>query len=286
MTWYCKEFTDSRTFSDSNGALTGSKSFHVWSDNETLNTALLVQDKFGATATNGETLPAYRSYFDGDGRLVAVSPSIRPVDSSVQLWLVTWQYAEFTFGQKQPNEVGFVEFTANGRAEFRDKWRINTVTPSLNGVYGALPVNNIADIGGEGIDLAGEPLSALHVVQEISISVTLAGPPNWDILRAARGRRNSAQFGGILPGYLLFADYAVSRAFGNKYKVSYRMVEDADAHLVQQAYRDATGKVTLAETSNIVSGALLTRASHVTWTQPFPGLIDFYSIDPWFAGQI
>ncbi len=288
MSWQCTEYEDSRHFDDTNGVLRGERTFTVWSDDETLNTALLVQDKFGQTSANGTLLPGYFSYFLDDGRLVSVSPNIRLIDAASQTWRVVWTYAQFNFGGSAatPTDIGWVEFTASGRVEFRDKWRINASIPVVGGIAGQVSLGMWSNIGGESNDIAGTPLSALHRTQEIVVNVTLGGPPQWEIMRAARGRRNLTYFGGIPPGYLLFDSYTVARVTPTRYRVGYRFVEDQDAHLIQSPFRDGKGEIVLGDVATSVGGIKAKVAAAVLWRQPFPNPIDFYSIDPFFAGQI
>ena len=303
MTWACKESStpsDARAFADEQGVLTYQRYFHVWSDDEDLDDALLVWDRFGQAGTdpdNTDVLPTYGDRSPYDNGLAAASPRITLVDSAVQLWLVRWSYLPTSLvgGQGQPNDVGFVQVTIQSSGSFKDAWRsgYSVPTQSVSGVlvYGQLSgTGELVEVGGIPADLAGEPMSVQTQTREVSVSVTVDQLPILAPLDAALGSRNSIPILGVSAGRLVFVSYSMTpMAQPSRYRFTYQFRSDKDAHLLQYPSRDQTGEIIKASSGQSFpssGGTYYNYAASVLWRQPFPTLTNFYNLSPYFPGQI
>jgi hypothetical protein len=303
MTWACKESSnqsDARAFSDEQGVLTYQRYFHVWSDDEDLDDALLVWDRLGQPGTdpnNADVLPTYGDRSPYDNGLAAASPRITLVDSAVQLWLVRWSYlpTSLVAGQGQPNDVGFVQVTIQSSGSFKDAWRsgYSVPTQSIGGtlVYGQLSgTGELNEVGGVPADISGEPMSIPTQTREISVSVTVDQLPILGPLDLALGTRNSIPILGVSAGRLVFVSYSMTpMAQSGRFRFTYQFRSDKDAHLLQYPSRDNLGEVIRSSSGQsfpATGGTLYNFASSVLWRQPFPSLTNFYTLSPYFPGQI
>lgn len=286
MTWYCKEQVNSRNESeDAGGNRTGTRTYKIWADtDETLDSSLLVRAKFGQTAANGEQLPSYAFAFYDNPTLLASHQDIECLDPSVQLWQVVWHYKSLYAGEKNPEEVGYLEWSAVGNLEFRDKWRIDYPMPPAGYPTASIPASVEQVTQGNPSDSAGEPLSAPHLTAEITITEIIGTPPPWATYRAALGRRNSVEFGGYPAGSLLYRPPAVSKAGPGKYRIEHRFAYDQDYHLVMAVKRNTDGEPFLTVQTDGGGAVLRTYASVTYWVQPFQNTYNFYAISPNFVG--
>jgi hypothetical protein len=148
--------------------------------------------------------------------------------------------------------------------------------------YGSSP--NQSDIGGEPIDVAGNPLQDVVRQVEITITEVRAGIPNLLFLLPFTWRRNNTRFLNAEKGQLLYVGAAINRIDVDKFSFSHKFVLDRWFHMRQLAVCDPFGNVlpmsypaTSPEDARIV-------AAKVIFVQPFSTYADFFAMSPNFRG--
>lgn len=259
------ELQETRGFADANGKVTASRVFRCFDDVTPLATPADVYAHFGVE------LPQIKEVFPGETAVYAVSYNIKHIPESRNAWEVTINYENTEPGTHLPNEEGYTEFSIDYAVEFRDLWRIDV--PANKHVNG-IPV--LTDIAGTAVDMAGEPISVMTrmsdlVIKETVSSLTFAARSR--VIRAARGRRNSAIFYGAPLGQVLYTGASASRIGLEKYSVTHKFRVDEFYHLIQTPERNQTKEVGCTR-----DGTGKLRATTVTYIQPFPGTYDFNSL--------
>jgi hypothetical protein len=259
------EDKQTRALNYATGRTTATRRFHVYDDASPLLTPASVRDLFGTGS-----MPQIGDIFPGETDIYAVSYTIDLVPESSSVWAVTWNYESTEPGSKQPQEVGYTEFTIDYKVEFRDFWR---AAPNLSIPTNGTPNND--NINGTPIDAAGVPRSVLVHLSTIDIAETVAStsvPERSLTVRAARGTRNASAFYGAPKGQVLYMGASARRISLDKYTISHRFAQDEYSHLVQVAQRNQEGEPILERINGIL------RAKPVMWIQPFPNFTDFNQI--------
>jgi len=264
MTTTVTEFMESRTLSTSGGRGSGRRIFHV----SGLGNPGLVYDILG---TGG--LPRkFQSHPDFPG-LLARDFSIALVPGHTDLWRVEWTYEQTSSGSPQtppdtppevgppevlPNEVTYVEETAEIRAEFVTAYRRGTSSQPLSYPSEGTPTTDEDEVGGQPIDKAGVPISIQRNIQEFTLTETV-NEPELDRYRDFRFCRNSSIFRGFGIGTVLYRGASVRRTGVDVYQVAHSFVEDSDFHLQQSPFVDQEGRPFVSND----------HATKVYWIQPF-----------------
>lgn len=260
------ESLESRSIQTSGGRGSGSRVFHA-------SGYASVSDLFSAlgTTVGTETVPQQGDSHPDFPGLVAKDFTIQKESGHTDLWKLTWAYEVISRGfpdypsqpipEKLPNEVSYVELSAEIRAEFFLAYRADPDIPALGAPTGE-------DIMGFPVDQAGNPTSLQRNIQEISVTETVT-EPNLDTYRSFRFTRNVVPFFGSPAGTLLYRGASVRRTGVSVYQVTHSFVEDEYMHLQQQPLiepPDMTPKLT---------EELVGTAETVFFVQPFDRTSDF-----------
>lgn len=262
------ELQASRSSSDSNGKTTATRTFAVWNDASELTSPAAVRATFG-TVAGSVTIPDVGDLFPDETDVYCIAYNISREDGSRGVWKVEYSYenTEWTFVGEA--SVGYVQFTLDWSAEFRDVWR---VAPGLN-----VPANGSAgsntQAGGSSIDVAGEPMSVLRYFATLEISETVpltTLDARSAVIMATRGTRNSGVFRNGAIGSVLYKGAKASRISSNKASLTHSFVQDDWYHMIQYPKKLADGGTELLESTPGVYNAAI-----VYWRQPFPLFSDF-----------
>jgi hypothetical protein len=267
MAFQFYEKQETRGFSDSGGKKTASRKFTVWDDTTAIETPSIIRDQMGVT------LPAIGDKFPDEKVVYAVSYSIEHIAGSRNTWDFTVNYENTEPSTYLPQEEGYTEITIDYAIEFRDIWRTGTSSSSHSA---GIPVTPGGDVGGQKIDKAGEPLSILVRMSDITIKETVSAasfPARSQGIRAARGRRNLTPFQGAVKGEVLYTGASASRVGLEKFSITHKFRQDEVFHMLQSARRNQLGKVETSPDAQQVH-----RASNVEYIQPFPSFYDFNTL--------
>lgn len=275
------EKLESRQVSSSGGRGTASRSFFAsgYSGQTALKSILAA---FGNESDqNSVTVPSKGASHPEFVGLVAKDFTIAPVAGHGDLWQVDWSYemistdyldAPIAPVEELPNEVGYVELSSEIRAEFVLAFRKNPVLPN-RGIPDEAPEGEDqdpeVDIRGESIDPGGNPTSVIRKIQELTLTETIEGEPDFGRFGTFRFARNSVEFLGARPGRVLYRGASVRRTGVEVYQVSHSFIDDEQFHLVQQPLVDQEGKPLLDDQKN---------ARLVYFIQPFETLLDLNGI--------
>jgi len=283
ITWEQK----SRTATYDRGRWTGSTTFLCYNAdasitiNELRNSAVL---SFGGGADG--TMANLMSF---------TGASFTPLDGSDKFWSATLNFESSlsidgtnieTADILQEKQVGFTAIEVNAQSVIKEVWRTGATLPSTD-AYKSNP--ELKNILGEKVDSAGDPISHVQGVLNISVRNVRIGRPNYLTYANTIGKRNSAAytfagtFGGssnlVCPsGSLLFDGATSSRIGPNQYEVNFSFTLDTQTfHLVQVPLRNGDGTCVGAPKT---SGTALAESNpwHATvvyWKQPFPNTDSF-----------
>lgn len=277
------ELADSRNGNTVAGRNTSIRTFKVYDLDTPITTDIAVRLILG---TNG--LPYYGDqYPDAVTPFVASDVSIDRYDGQVDVWKVTWTYKDGAVGggtneNKQPLDVGYVDVSIDGDAEFDEVWRSLTASQIAALVAGAnypngTPAAGDVDIGGTKIDVAGEPLSGpIRKKVTLTVTETMDTVPSMNFLMGYVGKRNSTPFKGGAIGSIVYAKPRIKRVDLNRWAVSHNFIGDNYYHMIQMAYRNPDGSVALDGNGH---------AESVWYRQPFPDLANFYDISTYFTSS-
>ena len=283
MTTFVRERLGEQSLTGRGGVYSGTRIFTVYDDASTL-TLAQVYSLIGTTTTPDQ-MPQPGDAFPGT-ILEATDPDIRQAPDTQDMWIVRWTFTNqadtIGWNQTQPLDAGYVDVSADINAELRDQWRVFTKSQMLALVaVGGTNASGAAadtDIAGTSVDVAGEPLSCVQRTIKLSVGVTKSALPILGSLSTFTGKRNSTVFWGAPIGSVLFTGSQVSRSALQRWRVTYEFVLDDAYHMRQQPLRFPDGTVKL--------NAIFGDADKVYHAQPFPDLVDFYSIDPAFTGKV
>lgn len=278
------ESIESRAIATRDGITNARRSFHVWDEATPITEPVQVYQTFG---TNG--LPNYWDQFpNAQIALSATSVQVNKLEGQRDVWRVDWEYTERSYGalqQKQPQEVGYVDVSGELSGETVDCWRALT-TAELSALVAVgstyplgTPLPSQWDIGGRGVDIAGEPITKLLRQISVTYAVTVNQPPNILTFAPFVGKRNIATFSGVGPGRVLYLGANVARTSIDRWSISHKFLLDEWLHMRQVTLRNPDGSVVL--NPNAPGGV---RAQTVLFAQPFPELADFYQISPFLIG--
>lgn len=259
------ELQETRGFGESAGKITASRKFGVWDDGTPITQPSEIRAQFG-----GGTLPDIGDLFPGETGVYAISYDIRHVSNSRNMWEVEFRYENTEPGDSQPNEEGYVEYSLDYSAEFREVWRAR---PNLTIPQFGTP--DQLDIGGTPIDAAGVPRSVQVKMSTLQITETVAGASisaRTEVIRLLRGRRNNTIFLGSPIGQCLYLGASARRISIDKFQITHRFAQDEYSHLIQTALRNPQAEVI----PKIVNGVW--RAKTVLFIQPFPDFGDFNAL--------
>ena len=254
------ELQETRNYSEAAGKVTASRKFRCWDDASPIQTPAEVRDHFGSE------LPSVGSKFPDENVVYCTSYSISHVPDMRNTWEVTFNYENTEFTGQLPQEEGYVQITVDYAAEFRDVWRLNPTIPQ----YGT---QNGQNCGGEKIDKAGEPISVLVRMSDLTIVETVSAasfPDRSLLIRQARGRRNLTQFQGAPIGQVLYTGATANRIGIEKYQITHRFRQDEAFHMIQSPRRNQLGQV-----QKELDNQGIWRAAWVDLVQPFAGFADF-----------
>ena len=189
----------------------------------------------------------------------------------------------------QEKQIGFTSIEVNAQANIVDVWRTGATLPTSDALKTA-PL--LIDILGEKVDSAGDPISSIQGVLNISVRNVVIGRPNYLVFANTIGKRNSAifTFGAsatssqnlVCPiGTLVFDGATSSRIGPNQYEVNFSFTLDTQTfHLKQVPLRNADGSVVPDQVTagSVVSVSNPWRAAKVYYKQPFPGTDSFASL--------
>lgn len=262
------ELQETRNESWSDGKITATRRFAVWNDSTPLTTAAAVRALFGTTV-DGVDLPDIGSQFPGDTALYAKSYALKPEAESRYVWMLDFNYENSEPLEKQPQEIGYTQFSVNWTAEFREFYRTN---PGMVIPENGTPSGSI-DVGGKAIDVSGEPMTVIHYLGSIEFTetVSLASlPDRSQLIRVARGKRNLTEFQGAPIGQILYKGASANRIGVDRVSLTHTFAQDALFHMIQVADKKANGDPFLTlDTSGLF------RAGTVRWVQPFPEFANF-----------
>ena len=275
------EVIESRKFNSSGGRGAASRTFMA--SGYANPKALLAS--FGNQAITGSSEKAPLkgdSHSDFPG-LIAKDFNASPVSGHTDLWTVEWSYEQITTTylsappqpvEELPNEVNYVELSSEIRAEFVLEYRKNPKMPS-RGIPDEAPGGDDqqdpeVDIRGEDIAPGGNPTSVLRKIQELTLTETIEGEPDFGRLGTFRFARNSTNFLGARPGRVLYRGASVRRTGVEVYQVSHSFIDDSQFHLVQQPLVDQNGRPVLDDEQRF--------PRLVYFIQPFDQMLDLNGI--------
>lgn len=261
------ELHESRGASDSAGKVTASRRFAIWDDAAELTTPAQVRGTFGTTA-GSTVIPQVGDLFPDETDIYCISYSIKRQPQSRGVWEVDFSYENTEVGSLQPAQSGYVQFSFDWAAEFRDVWR---TSPGL-----VFPEEGDATDAsfcfGTPIDVAGEPMSVLRYFTTLELTETVLMntlDARINLIMLARGTRNSVVFRNGAVGSVLYKGAKASRIGIDKVQITHSFAQDNWYHLIQYPAVGSDGRVFL-------DGAVPTqRAANVFWKQPFPTQADF-----------
>ena len=288
------ELIESGSLSYDNGRTAADRVFAVYNDStaggSTLSTADQVTALYGSTDGYGTTLPAYGSPHPTVFGLVAMSPRASRKAGHTDVWEVRWAYRELDWSptDKQPNEVGYVGKSANGRGEPRDMWvsltyaNIAAMVAEGGNYANGTPASDPGAVltYSKQIDVAGVPTSVPWRVVEVVLSETASQWPDIGYLTQFVKRRNNVEMGAAAIGMVVYTGWDVSEIDAKLYRISHRFVVDQFCHLLQSPDRVNDGSILLSAPSTI------SHATNVRAVQPFPDFADFRALSPSIAGAL
>ena len=193
------------------------------------------------------------------------------------LWQIDWTYEQVSHAvlaspsnppQTLPNEVDYVEASAEIRAEFQLSYRIDGDI-KLDYPNEGNPPDDESEVKGFPIDSAGVPNSRQRNIQEITLTETVNSPVRLDDFASYRFHRNTTSFLSFPAGVVLYRGCSIRRTGIDVYQVSHQFVADDDFHLQQQPKVDGEGEPFLKDNKH---------AEFVYWVQPFPNQKNLNSI--------
>lgn len=174
------------------------------------------------------------------------------------VWNVTAEYGT------QQGEDRFVGYSSDISGTYVDAWRGSFNIPSNGTASGS-------DMGGTGVDQAGEPVSqfiwqtALQITRRYNAGTAIP----WGSIWSALGQRNSATFEGAAAGQLLFKGVKVTTIEKCRFEVTYDFMGDQWYHMRQVPEREGDGRVRLNSSK---------KADVVRLIQPFPNTTSFATL--------
>lgn len=263
------ESIESQSLGTSGGRGTGSRTFFAVG----YETAAEVLASLGTTV-GGVVVPTKGDAFaDGLYGLVARDFQLSKEPGHTDLWRVVWTYEvvernwfnvpTFDVTTEYPQEVGYVELSSEIRTEFYNAWRLEASQPTDG-------TPDDADIGGTPVDTGGSPTSIQRRRQELVLTETINGEPDYSVFEAFTFKRNSTTFLGAAKGRVLYRGASVRRTGLYVYTVAHSFVDDQFSHCEQQPVIDQNG-IAIDQNGD-------GHADTVLYYQPFPDFADFNTL--------
>ena len=293
------ELITSRTISYATGVPIGIREWHVTGcENEEnvwdeINLGLILPSKLArwdTTSTGGTISSSGWTFPTVDVR--ASDYEIRRDPNVYAAWYVRVTYrevgADAPSRNSLPGEVGYISLRSTYEATVVDSWRqwdnnsallfdLDRTTYATQSGTNPIrtprypPGSVDSDIGGNPIDIAGDPTSIISYKQRLVVDLIADTRINAQWLKEYMGTRNFQPFLGVEAGALLFAGADASMISQGKWQHTYNFEADNFFHLVQRPLRMPHGDIILAPGSG--------QANHIVWVQPFPRTMDFQSIE-------
>jgi hypothetical protein len=232
--------------------------------------AVLPSDNYAAQVTG----VAYGDAHPEDIALRALDVSVRVLPETGRGAMeVVWGYRQGELSGPEPDDPeapGYQQVDLTGEAQFVDVYRQDADIPP-----DGIPPAGRPDIGGEPVDVAGEPISQLLRVPSYSVvtNVPLSQYQAQTIIDLT-GTRNAGPFLGFPVGSVLYGRPRSSRIAQGVVRITHQLLVDQERlHLRQQAAADTDGVRTSTDVPGGTPGDL--HASRVYHVQPFPNLADF-----------
>jgi len=286
----------SRTGSYDRGKWTGSTTFLIYNND---GSSLTVHDIRNSASTAGTLDFGAGNETTMEALMSFTGATYTPVqDGSDKYWTGVHSFEASTTidgvaveGQDilQEKQVGFTSIEVNAQANIVDVWRTGATLPSSDA---NITAPTLIDIGGNKVDSAGDPISSIQGVLNISVRNVVIGRPNYLVFANTIGKRNSAifTFGAsvttsqnlVCPiGTLVFDGATSSRIGPNQYEVNFSFTLDTQTfHLKQVPLRNGDGSVVPDQVTpaTAVSVSNPWRAAKVYYKQPFPSTDSFASL--------
>lgn len=283
----------SRTGSYDRGKWTGSTTYLIYDSAAAALTVNIIRN--GASAAGALDFGAGNES-DMAALMNFTGATYTPVqDGSDKYWTGVHNFEESTTidgvsveGQDilQEKQVGFTSIEVNAQSNVVDVWRTGWTLPSSDADKTA---PTLIDIGGTKVDSAGDPISHIQGVLNISVRNVVIGRPDYLLFANTIGNRNSVafKFGNSTVtsqnldcpiGTLVFDGATSSRIGPNQYEVNFSFTLDTVTyHLKQVPLRNGDGSVVPAQVSpgTVVSVSNPWHAAKVYWKQPFPNTSAF-----------
>jgi len=283
----------SRTGSYDRGKWTGSTTFLIYNDN---GNSLTVHDIRNSASTAGTLDFGAGNETTMEALMSFTGATYTPVqDGSDKYWTGVHSFEASTTidgvaveGQDvlQEKQVGFTSIEVNAQANIVDVWRTGATLPTTDALKTA---PSLIDIAGNKVDSAGDPISHIQGVLNISVRNVVIGRPDYLLFANTIGNRNSVAFtfgastvasqNLVCPiGTLVFDGATSSRIGPNQYEVNFSFTLDTVTyHLKQVPLRNGDGSVVPAQVSpgTVVSVSNPWHAAKVYWKQPFPNTSAF-----------
>jgi hypothetical protein len=264
-------FEQSRGFEQGTDGRSGTREFLVVENDSTVTTQPSVNQVIRSTNVRLYTQDPVTVL----GNLIPLSVSVRSVGDKQIQYLVSFKYGLETVGGNDttddPSAPSFVAFNISQKPIAFDLWRADDFV---------FPLNQNTDIVGTPVDVAGEPITAFIIQQELELMVryeNFADVPNLDSLSLV-AKRNSLPFLGAEAGYLLFTGMSLSRDGINSYNASFTFVWDQFQHQRQAPKRDRNGDVLLILDPDEPAVDKVYIAETVLFKQPFFDTGDFNTL--------
>jgi len=278
----------SRTGSYDRGRWTGSTTYLIYDDAAA---ALTVHDIRSNASTAGTLVFGAGTETTMATLMAFTGATYTPVqDGSDKYWTGVHNFEASTTidgvsveGQDklQEKQVGFTSIEVNAQSNVVDVWRTGATLPTSDALISAPSLINIL---GTPVDSAGDPISHIQGVLNISVRNVVIGRPNYLLFANTIGNRNSAVFkfgnSGVSSqnlncpiGTLVFDGATSSRIGPNQYEVNFSFTLDTVTyHLKQVPLRNGDGSVVPEQVTpgTVVSVSNPWHAAKVYWKQPFP----------------
>ena len=206
----------------------------------------------------GQAHPVMRALF-------AWTYNLTKIPASSDMWRIEFEYrtvapsspraAPNTGGlTRGPDEVGFEEITANLTGSFALMYRADPAEDNPNGTD--------FDIGGDPIDVAGNPTSVMRQQYEITVARTSTKQFDTNLSKYGEevGTSGSSSIFGLEGGKMLYKGAQIQRVETQVYRVVHTWLYDNFAHLIQVPKYEADGTCQKTTTGNV---------KHVYHKQPF-----------------
>tara|TARA_R100001510_G_C7650576_1_gene208107 strand:+ start:939 stop:1766 length:828 start_codon:yes stop_codon:yes gene_type:complete len=210
------------------------------------------------------------------GRLIPLEVNVSTDLEAFGKFKVNWKYGLEDGGfDTSPGDPSFIDFSISQRPVAVDTFRV----AALNDPIVAPGTGNVqVDIGGIGVDSAGDPVTRFVNQQELSVTVRSESFNNIPIALSLNflGKRNLSPYLGAQAGFLLYTGLSVQRDGVDSYNTTLNFVFDEDAHRRQVPQRDVNG--TIIPENKGTSSEPKIRAKTVHMIQPFPELVNFQNL--------